>query len=174
VQHCFGGALGGKKEGRFGGKIPKKSQLSLKTGGCSKGVVKQLHATLLCGPLPSRGVKRVGRRHAHAVPQEVTVLANTDFPRAAFAPRFCRSGENMVVGTSFWSFRPKGTGVAGTKPCLPLRKQRWGGRWGTNARELSEIDTIHRRRSRGRRIEVEGQGNEKAGHASRENQRNIY
>jgi hypothetical protein len=40
VQHCFGGALGGKKEGRFGGKIPKKSQLSLKTGGCSKGVVK--------------------------------------------------------------------------------------------------------------------------------------
>jgi hypothetical protein len=41
-------------------------------------------------------------------------------------------------------------------------------------RELSEIDTIHRRRSRGRRIEVEGQGNEKAGHASRENQRNIY
>jgi len=24
VQHCFGGALGGKKEGRFGGKIPKK------------------------------------------------------------------------------------------------------------------------------------------------------
>jgi hypothetical protein len=41
-------------------------------------------------------------------------------------------------------------------------------------RELSEINTIHRRRSRGRRIEVEGQGNEKAGHASRENQRNIY
>jgi hypothetical protein len=108
---------GGKKEGRFGGKIPKKSQLSLKTGGCSKGVVK---------PPGSNSAREHGLS----------------------------------------------TGSICTKVLQERRK--YGSESNFVFRELSEIDTIHRRRSRGRRIEVEGQGNEKAGHASRENQRNIY
>lgn len=94
VQHCFGGALGGKKEGRFGGKIPKKSQLSLKTGGCSKGVVKpsgsnsaREHGLSTGSIAPSR--TEVGRAVGY---KRKRTQRNTHYPQTTFEGQEDRGG----------------------------------------------------------------------------------